>query len=103
MQQAVTSASLSAAPAKPDNGVVDMELESPYSPAASEGDDLFEPPSAKNANKAGAKTVEKFDSLFGPGKAAKATGKGSTSKAAKKDIKTSVTTSTGNNLALIKI
>lgn len=97
MQQAVNSASQAAAPVKPDNGVVDMELESPYSPAASEGDDLFEPPSAKNANKAGAKTAEKFDSLFGPGKreAAKPSTKGSSSKAVKKDVKTSVTTSAG--------
>lgn len=97
MQQVVNSASLSAAPVKPDNGVVDMELESPYSPAASEGDDLFEPPSAKNANKAGAKTGEKFDNLFSQGKreVAKPSTKGSSSKAAKKDVKTSVTTSSG--------
>ncbi|XP_046407495.1 uncharacterized protein LOC124172100 [Ischnura elegans] len=32
--------------------VVDMDLESPYSPASSEGDDLFEPPSYESAGSA---------------------------------------------------
>lgn len=51
--------------------VVDMELESPYSPAASEGDDLFEPPSAPKRSKRQqamenkAPTSDKFDVLRG--------------------------------------
>ncbi|XP_065351213.1 PHD and RING finger domain-containing protein 1-like [Cloeon dipterum] len=56
--------------------VVDMELESPYSPAASEGDDLFEPPAAregkrsKRAPAAESKAPgDKFDALRGAWKA----------------------------------
>jgi len=51
--------------------VVDMELESPYSPAASEGDDLFEPPSApkrskrQQATENKAPSSDKFDVLRG--------------------------------------
>jgi len=80
-----------------------MELESPYSPAASEGDDLFEPPTNKTPSKANAnsKPSDKFDSLLGNAskrEAAKPASKTSSSKAAtpKKDVKTSVQTSSGN-------
>ncbi|XP_071444056.1 serine/arginine repetitive matrix protein 2-like [Hetaerina americana] len=66
--------------------VVDMDLESPYSPASSEGDDLFEPPSYESAGSArqtsvlgqqsqqskkgsqrggSAPSQDKFDNLFG--------------------------------------
>nr|CAD7454562.1 unnamed protein product [Timema tahoe] len=71
-------------PQETTTDVVDMDLESPYSPASSEGDDLFEPPPAPAAYRSqGSKnklslplpttlrkspskpTQDKFDSIFG--------------------------------------
>jgi hypothetical protein len=60
---------------KADAGVVDMDLESPYSPAASEGDDLFEPPAGANKE----------------------------TKARPKELKTTVTTSAGKKDIAIKM
>lgn len=58
--------------------VIDMDLDSPYSPGSSEGDDLFEPPPVYNSKgtptksttrskpaSGGASKSDKFDTLFG--------------------------------------
>ncbi|XP_059490714.1 PHD and RING finger domain-containing protein 1-like [Neocloeon triangulifer] len=115
MQNVVQQAnqpSTASAPAQPkvDNGVVDMELESPYSPAASEGDDLFEPPAGKSQTptKTANKPQEKFDSLFGiksrgNNKVNKSSSKPSSSKTPVKEVKTSVVTSTGKKDISIKM